>query len=96
MTTGFVVVAYDVVDDRHRSRLHGRLTGLLVPVQKSVFEGPVNHVDLEAIRSAIREEVHLSSDTVRLFHLCARCRDCTELFGTSPIVPPEPEDILID
>ena len=96
MTPGFVIVAYDVVQDRRRSRLHDRLEAVIVPVQKSVFEGPVAPRDLEAVRRAIREEIDPTTDTVRVFHLCARCRDCTELIGTSPIVAVDPEDVIVD
>ncbi len=93
--SGFVVVAYDVVSDRNRSRLHQRLSAVLTHVQKSVFEGPVGPRDIEEIRSAIRDECYPPTDTVRVFHLCPRCRECTELYGTSPAVGTEPEDIVV-
>ena len=92
----WIVVAYDVVGDRSRARLARRLEALVDRVQKSVFEGPVPATELNAVRAAIREEIDFGTDTVRVFHLCARCRDATELFGTSPLIPPEAEDIIVD
>ncbi len=95
MTRGFIVVAYDVCDDRMRQRLHRRLLAVLPRVQKSVFEGPVARQALDEVRRAIREEVDLSADTVRIVHLCVRCRESIELYGTSEVVPVEEEDIVI-
>lgn len=95
MTRGFILVAYDVSDDRMRQRLHRRLLAVLPRVQKSVFEGPVAPRELDEVRRAIREEVDLSGDTVRVIHLCARCREATELYGTSRVVPVKEEDIVI-
>lgn len=94
--SGFVLVAYDITSDRLRSRLFQRLEASLTHVQKSVFEGPVSAADLARIRQAVRDESDPRTDTVRLYHLCSRCRDSTELYGTSLLVPRGDEDIFVE
>jgi len=92
----FVVVAYDIREDKRRTRLHRSLKSHLPRTQKSIFEGPVGAQDLSAIRAAVGKAIDPETDTVRVYHLCARCFGRTELFGTAELVPEEAEDVVID
>jgi len=92
----FLVVAYDVREDRRRARLHRRLKSRLPRPQKSVFEGPADRSEVEPIRAAIRRSIDPETDTVRVYHLCPRCRERTEHFGTAEVVPEEAEDVVVD
>jgi CRISPR-associated protein Cas2 len=92
----WLVVAYDVVLNRRRTRLMKKLKKILPRVQKSVFEGPVEDKEIRDVRKAIGAETDAATDTVRVFHLCERCRGRTELFGNSTLVPDEPEDVIVD
>lgn len=94
--SAFVVVAYDVRSNKRRARLHRRLKSHLPRTQKSIFEGPGEARDLKEIRAAIRKAIDPETDTVRIYHLCARCFPRTELFGTAELIPEEPEDVVID
>ncbi|MCS6850116.1 MAG: CRISPR-associated endonuclease Cas2 [Gemmataceae bacterium] len=78
----YVVVCYDVVCDRRRTRLMRRLKGFLPHVQKSVFEGEIDDGPLVRLRDIIRAEIDPTEDTVRIYHLCNRCIPGTEIFGT--------------
>jgi CRISPR-associated protein Cas2 len=93
--TRHVVVAYHVSDDTIRSRLAGALGGYLRRVQKSVFEGTVEDDGYEvAIREA-QSVIDPETDSVRVYHLCGRCRDATRVFGTGTVVEPGTEDIVL-
>ena len=92
----FVVVAYDIRKNSRRSRLHRRLKSHLPRTQKSIFEGPAGVPDLTTIRAAIRKSIDPETDTVRVYHLCPRCFERTELFGTAELVPEEAEDVVLD
>ena len=46
----YLVVCYDVTNDRRRARLLRRLRGYLEHVQKSVFEGEVADGRVPALR----------------------------------------------
>lgn len=88
----YLVVCYDVVNDRRRGRLMRRLREYLRHVQKSVFEGPLDDERLIDLRSMIVDEIDPVTDTVRIYHLCARCQSATELLGTSTFVESEETD----
>lgn len=82
----YLVVCYDVVEDRRRARLLKKLKGFLPHVQKSVFEGPLDDRRLEALRRTIAQIIDRQTDTVRIYQLCGRCRQVTEIVGTGVFV----------
>jgi CRISPR-associated protein Cas2 len=88
----YVVVCYDVVGNRRRTRLMRQLKGFLPHVQKSVFEGEISDQQALAMREMILEEIDPSEDTVRLYQLCARCIPATEVLGVGVYVVRGDED----
>jgi CRISPR-associated protein Cas2 len=82
----YLVVCYDIVADRRRARLLKRMKGFLPHVQKSVFEGEVSDARLLALREMIQREIDPAEDTVRIYHLCARCIPATEVMGVGVYV----------
>ena len=90
-----LIVCYDVVSDARRGRLHRRLKGLLHPVQKSVFEGPLPDRRYAALLRLLRQTVDPTTDTVRVYHLSSTTVALTELIGTAAGVPREPEDVVV-
>ena len=90
-----ILVCYDVVKDNKRRRLADRLERLLQRVQTSVFEGRPKEKALEQIRDLARSEIDLETDSVRIYFLCARCREATEIIGTGPVIATDPEDIVL-
>ena len=91
----YVVVCYDVVEDRRRTRLMKRLREVLSHVQKSVFEGDLDDADLVRLRGTILEEIDPACDTVRLFHQCPRCVPATEIIGTGSFVDASDADEIL-
>ena len=77
-----VVVAYDISDDRVRTKVAGLLEGLLTRVQYSVFECNLNAADLGQMRDRIEEVVDRVEDSVRIYTLCAACEAKLEIIGT--------------
>lgn len=91
----YLIVAYDVVIDKHRRRLQKRLKCFLEHVQKSVFEGELADSRYAELLTAIRRSVDLETDTVRVYHLCARCRPMTEVIGTGIFVETDDADVIV-
>lgn len=91
----YVIVAYDIVSDRVRRRLHRALHGFIVHVQKSVFEGEVPERRYPELLAVINKTIDHGTDTVRVYHLCARCRPATEVIGTGIFVEPEDADVIL-
>ncbi|GIW95116.1 MAG: CRISPR-associated endoribonuclease Cas2 [Pirellulaceae bacterium] len=90
----YIVVAYDVVLDRRRTRLAKRLKGFLQHVQKSVFEGDIAEERLEELRAIIWNEIDPSEDSVRIYHLCQRCIPLTEVMGQGIYVETEADEVI--
>lgn len=69
----FIVVAYDISDDRRRARLHKKLKGFGTAVQYSVFEAILDSANLAKMKKMIMAEVK-DEDQVRLYSLCRQCQ----------------------
>jgi len=69
----FVVIAYDIPDDRRRTRLHKKLKSFGTAVQYSVFEAILDRTTLARMEKMIRAEIK-DEDLVRLYFLCRHCQ----------------------
>lgn len=74
----FVVVAYDIPDDRRRTRLHQKLKNYGTPVQYSVFEFNLRPAQLRRMRQTVLELIEEEDDQVRIYLLCQSCRERIE------------------
>jgi CRISPR-associated protein Cas2 len=91
----YLVVCYDIVENRRRARVARQMVGYLTRVQKSVFEGPLDEDRLEPLRRMLLEEIDPVTDTVRIFHLCGRCIPATEVIGTGTFLDAEEADEVV-
>ena len=73
MTIQFVVVAYDIPDDRRRRQLHDALLNYGTPVQYSVFECLVDPKELARMKKHVRRIIKPRLDHVRYYYLCRAC-----------------------
>lgn len=69
----YVVVAYDLPNDRRRQRLHDALLNYGTPVQYSVFECLVDDLELARMKKQVKRIVRPRLDHVRYYFLCAAC-----------------------
>lgn len=76
----FIVVAYDVSDDKRRIRLHKTLRRFGDRVQFSVFECVVTEHLFDEMRRAVAQVVS-PEDNVRYYDICASCRKETITLG---------------
>jgi CRISPR-associated protein Cas2 len=74
----FVLVVYDISDDRRRTRLHDRLLDYGSPVQYSVFECLLSARELARLRRMVKKVTRPRLDDVRYYFLCAACREKIE------------------
>jgi len=70
----FVVVAYDISNDRRRTRLHQGLKGFGHPVQYSVFECHVDAGQFKQLQAMVNRTINRKADLVRFYRLCEPCR----------------------
>jgi CRISPR-associated protein Cas2 len=85
----FIVVVYDISNDRRRTRLHERLKDFGTPVQYSVFECLLDAQGLQGLKKAVRKIIRPKQDHVRYYVLCNACRERIEASGGREITSKE-------
>jgi CRISPR-associated protein Cas2 len=79
----FLVVSYDIPDDRRRTRLHRHLKGFGMRVQYSVFECVLDEPEVARLQTIVRQTIKRGADHVRYYRLCENCvARITALGGT--------------
>jgi len=66
----FVVVAYDIPDNRRRTKVMKLLEGFGRHVQESVFECDLEPKDYRRMSQRLQRLMNLRADNVRFYHLC--------------------------
>lgn len=70
----FVLVCFDISDNRVRYRVNRVLQGYGLRVQKSVYECPLlTEAAFRKMRARIEREIHMHTDSVRYYALCRPC-----------------------
>lgn len=81
MPREYVVIAYDIADDKRRARLFAKLSALGWHKQFSLFECYTTPERLLRTKSAVEEVIEPEEDTVIYYQLCERCRKKIERVG---------------
>lgn len=89
----FVVVVYDISNDRRRTRLHDTLLDYGTPVQYSVFECLLDEEGLQRLRRAVRRVIRPRVDRVRYYYLCQACLKKVEV--TSGVEVLSEEEVIV-
>lgn len=71
----FVLVVYDISNDKRRAKLHNLLLDYGTPVQYSAFECRLPQKNLAKMKNAIGRIVRPRKDNLRYYYLCADCVD---------------------
>jgi len=71
----FVVVVYDISNDKRRTRLHNALLDFGTPVQFSVFECWLTKDEIKKMQARIKKIIRPRKDHVRFYFLCAACAE---------------------
>jgi len=90
----FVIVSYDVVDDRKRTRIAKLLKDYGERVQKSVFECRIDDRRYLKMKEGIGKLMDWELDSVRYYILCAGCVRNVEVSGLG-VVRDEEEVIVV-
>jgi CRISPR-associated protein Cas2 len=77
----FVVISYDIPDDRRRARLSDLLLDYGQRAQKSVFESYLDRRTLAKLRGEVAAIIEPSLDDVRFYCLCENCLDRVVVLG---------------
>lgn len=69
----FIVVAYDIPDDKLRTRVYKALFKFGEPVQLSVFECIINDQQFSEMRKILVEILEGSEGDIRFYDICEAC-----------------------
>lgn len=89
----FIMISYDVVDDRNRLKLLKLLKNYGTRVQKSVFECNLTLEIYNKLKLAIEEIIERKKDRVRYYRICSACQDKVEISGWGEVT--EDEEFLV-
>ncbi len=78
------VIAYDIPDDKRRTKIHKILLGYGKWTQYSLFECFLTRKELVLLRSKLAEHLEVKEDSVRFYPLCANCVSKVETVGGPP------------
>ncbi len=95
MTQRFILVAYDISNDRRRAKLHDALLNFGTPVQYSVFECLLDKAGEQAMRQAVRRVIRPRVDHVRYYRLCADCVALIETTGGREVLSELPPATIV-
>lgn len=88
--TSCYVIAYDIPEDKRRTKVHKILLGYGKWTQYSLFECFLSKRELRLLQARLSDYLEPREDSVRFYPLCANCVQKVETIGG----PPPEEDIL--
>ena len=86
----FIVIAYDISDNKRRTRLHKALKHFGFAVQESVFECHLTSGQLSRLKALLDALIDPQLDHVRLYYLCEACQRRNEMTPASVVTADSP------
>lgn len=90
----FVMISYDIVNDKNRLRLMKFLKYYGDRVQKSVFECNLSQKTYETVKKGVEKIINKRKDRVRYYRICKGCVERIEISGWGEVTEDE-EFVLI-
>jgi CRISPR-associated protein Cas2 len=81
----FVVISYDISEDKRRTKIHKILKSYGQWMQYSVFECDLTDTQYAKLRSRLRKLIKDDEDSIRFYFLCACCQGKVERIGGEAI-----------
>lgn len=81
----FIVVVYDISNDKRRTKLHNKLKDFGSPIQYSVFECVLTSSEIVKMKQDVRKITRPRLDHVRFYTLCTECKGKVEIIGRSEV-----------
>ncbi len=78
------IIAYDIPDDRRRTKIHKLLSGFGTWTQFSLFECFLSKKELVQLKAKLVVHVNETRDSVRFYPLCTNCVEKVETVGGEP------------
>lgn len=89
----FLVVIYDISNNKRRTRLHKTLKNYGTPVQYSAFECILTKSEIQKMKKEIGKILRPKSDHLRYYFVCAACKQKIEIVGRVEVV--EEQEVIV-
>lgn len=89
----FVIVSYDIADDRRRARIAKALLNFGTRFQKSVFECEIDDGRYLRMKAEVDKQIDAEEDSVRYYCICLKCAGNNQISGLG--VVREYEEVVI-
>lgn len=86
------VIAYDITNDRRRTRVHKALCGFGEWTQFSLFECYLTDKELLLLREKVDALLNAEEDSIRFYPLCAACTAKVQTVGSPK---PQERDVFV-
>jgi len=90
----FVIVSYDIVDDRRRTKIHDTLKDFGARVQYSVFECQLDAQALKRLGDRLGRLINPDEDSIRFYFLCETDVGKVRVMGLGHVTQLEPFRIV--
>jgi CRISPR-associated protein Cas2 len=90
-----LIVSYDIVDNKRRTKLAKRLLNFGARVQYSVFECDLDAKQLAKLKEQALPCLNLEEDSLRIYPLCENCVENIQSFGVKKGFEEEDEDVVV-
>jgi CRISPR-associated protein Cas2 len=94
MAKMFIVVAYDISDDKRRTKLHNTLMNFGAAVQYSVFECILDKGGVKKMKAAVERVIKEEEDLVRYYYICDGCRKKIETTAGAKVTRERPTIVV--
>lgn len=91
----FLVISYDIVDDKKRNKVANLLEDYGKRVQYSVFECRLNKKLFDRAIKEILPFIDEEVDSLRVYWLCERCVKEIKVYGIREVSKEEEEDVIV-
>ena len=91
--TTLFIIAYDISNDKRRTKVHKALSGFGQWTQYSLFECFLTPRQLVQLRARVESLIDSSEDSLRIYPLCANCVKRVETLGSA--APKDPDLFLV-
>lgn len=81
----FMIVSYDIGNDKQRTRAARLLEAHGTRVQYSVFECNLTEMQLANLKKKLAQCVKSEDDSIRFYHLCKDCVGRVDIIGSGEV-----------
>ncbi len=89
----FIVVTYDIIDDKRRNRVAKTMEDYGTRVQYSVFECNLEKDLLDELINELANHIDQEDDSIRFYILCKGCITSVKMLGKGELT--EDKDVFI-